>query len=176
MGNSLNKDSFVKAFFVILMIVFSISSFAQKVINVDSEIITLDDVYETHGKSAKRVVLKLSRNTPASFKVKFKYHYHFTYKEIGSITVGPNGSGSINMTTSTDFFEEKETLKFDIGESSIQNGDDLDLVIEISKPSQNTHSLKVVTSLKEAKGNQISGGKVLLGLLGRKYSIKAICE
>jgi hypothetical protein len=63
-------------------------------------------------------------------------------------------------------------LVFDISESSVRSGDELDLLVEISKPNQNAHGIKVVVTLKDAKGNIVSGGRKLLGLLGRSYQIQ----
>jgi hypothetical protein len=45
------------------------------------------------------------------------------------------------------------------------------VIIEIDRPNKNMHHLNVVVSLKDAKGNIVSGGRKLLGLLGRSYKI-----
>ncbi len=165
----------MKAFFSFLFLFFSLAALAQKidVIEVDKKKIVLEDVHETNGGGTKRFILKMGPSTPDDFKVSFKYHYHWTSKNIDNIVLTPNGVGSVNFGSSTEYFEGTETLRFHVGESSVQ---DLEILVEVSKPRKNTHGIKVVTSLKEAKGNSIEGGKVFLGLLGRSYEVKAACQ
>lgn len=168
----------MKATLALLLVLFSLSSFAQKIeeIGVSEEVIKLDDVQETNHGGTRRIILKLNSASPDYFKVKFKYHYHFTSKTIDSIVLGPGGISSYNTSSSTEYYDGKTSLSFDIGESSVRDGDELKIQIEISKPNKNTHGLKVVVKLLDEKGNEINGGKKLLGLLGRSYDVKKKCE
>lgn len=166
----------MKTFIFIALALLSFSSFAQQVLDVNSGLIDLGDVRETNYGGTKKVVLRLSANTPDKFKVKFVYQYHFTSKEIDSILITPGGIGDISMRTRSEYFEGKEVVKFDVSESNLKSGEELEVLVEISKPNKNTHGVRVVSKLKADKGNQISGGKSLLGLLGHKFSIKAGCE
>lgn len=167
----------MKSTLALLITLFSLSSFAQKieVIGVTEETIKLEDVQETNHGGTKRFILKLNAASPDYFKVKFKYHYHFTSKTIDSIVLGPGGISSYNTSSNTEYFDGKSSLSFDIGESSIKDGDELQLQVEISKPNKNTHGIKVVVKLVDEKGNEINGGKKLLGLLGRSYDVKKSC-
>jgi hypothetical protein len=167
----------VKAILALLIVLFSLSSFAQKIEThaVSEETIKLDDVSETNHGGTKRFILKLTAASPENFKVKFKYRYHFTSRSIDSIVLAPGGISSYNTTSSTEYFDGKETLKFEIGESSVKDGDELLLQVEISKPNKNTHGIKVVVKLLDEKGNTVDGGKKLLGLLGRSYEVKKDC-
>jgi hypothetical protein len=165
-------DMPVKLFFVVFLLLQSLSSFAQQVIEVKSEMIDLGEVRETMGLSTKKISLKISGSSPEEFRVKFKYKYRFVSHELDNVFVGPNGSLSYSTrASSSETFEADTKLVFDIGESSAHRGDELDLLVEISKPNQNAHGIKVVVTLKDAKGNVVSGGRKLLGLLGRSYKI-----
>jgi hypothetical protein len=152
------------------------SVYADQVFEVSSKVVDLGVVTETYGKSVKRVLLKISPESPKEFKVKFNYKYRFTSKELDSVIVTPGGFGGFSTRTVSESFEANEILRFDASESSAQMGDDLAVIIEISKPNQNIHGIKVAVKLVEEKGNTIDGGRRLLGLLGRSYKIKANCE
>jgi hypothetical protein len=168
----------VKAIIAVLFMLFSVSSFAQKVqtLDVDKNLIKLDDVHETNFDGTKRFFLKLSAASPESFKVKFKYHYHFTSKTLDSIVLSPGGISSYNTTSSTEYFEGHETMRFNIAESSVLEGEELQLLVEVSKPHKNTHGIKVVVKLVDEKGNTVNGGRKLLGLLGHSYEVKKNCH
>ena len=168
----------MKPIIAFLVLLFSVSSFAQKVqtLDVDKNLIKLDDVHETNFGGTKRFILKLSSASPDSFKVKFKYHYHFTSKTIDSIVLSPGGISSYNTTSSTEYFVGHETMRFDITDSSVMEGEELQLLVEVSKPHKNTHGIKVVVKLVDEKGNTVNGGRKLLGLLGHSYEVKKNCH
>ena len=85
--------------------------------------------------------------------------------------------GYSTRVSSSDNYDADSKLVFDISESSVSRGDQLDLLVEISKPNQNAHGIEVVVTLKDAKGNVVSGGRKLLGLLGRSYKVtESICD
>ena len=159
-------------FFLFLMLLTS-NVFAQQSIEVISPLIDLGEIHETMGLSTKKISLKISASSPEEFKVKFKYKYRFVSHELDNVFVGPNGSLSYSTrASSSETYEADTKLVFDIGESSVHRGDELDLLVEISKPNQNAHGIKVEVTLKDAKGNIVSGGRKLLGLLGRSYKIQ----
>lgn len=168
----------MKAIFALLIALFSLSSFAQKLetIGVVDETIKLSEVHETNHGGTKRFILKLSPSSPENFKVKFKYHYHFTSRQIDSIVLSSGGISSYNTKSSTEYYEGSETLRFDIGESSVKEGEELELLVEISKPNKNSHGIKVTVKLVDEKENTVNGGKKLLGLLGRSYEVKKTCQ
>ena len=171
-------DMPVKLFFVVFLLLQSLSSFAQQVIEVNSREIDLGEIRETLGLSTKRVLLKVSASSPEEFKVKFNYKYRFVSHELDNVFVGANGNlGYSTRVSSSDNYDADTKLVFDISESSVSRGDQLDLLVEISKPNQNAHGIKVVVTLKDAKGNVVSGGRKLLGLLGRSYKIQQeVCQ
>ncbi len=152
------------------------SVYADQVFEVNSNVVDLGVVTETYGKSIKRVLLKISPQSPKEFKVKFNYKYRFTSKELDSVVLTPGGFGGFSTRTVSESFEADEIIRFDTSESSVQVGDDLEVIIEISKPNQNIHGIKVAVKLVDEKGNTVDGGRKLLGLLGRSYKIKANCE
>ena len=152
------------------------SVYADQVVEVKSKEVDLGIVTETYGKSIKRVLLKITPDSPKEFKVKFNYKYRFTSKELDSVILTPGGFGGFSTRTVSESYEANEVLRFDASESSAQMGDDLEVMIEISKPNQNIHGIKVAVKLVEEKGNTVEGGKRLLGLLSRSYKIKANCE
>ena len=160
--------------FSLLMI--SSLAHAQEIIEVSSKKVSLEKVYETLGKGPRKVILKLSSMTPKEFVVKFDYKYRFRSQELDSVIITPGGIGGYTTRTTTEDFEGHESLKFDLSESTVELGDELAIMVVISKPNQNTHSIKVEASLIDPKGNTIRGGRVLLGLLGRSYKISAGCE
>lgn len=149
---------------------------AQDLIEVSSDKVTLEKVYETMGRGARKVLLKLSSNTPKEFVIKFDYKYHFRSQELDSVIITPGGIGGYTTRTTTEDFEGSETLKFDVSESTLDRGDEIEMMVVISKPNQNTHSIKVEATLLDPKGNTIKGGRVLFGLLGRSYKISAECS
>jgi hypothetical protein len=165
-------DMSVKLFFVVFLLLQSFGSFAQQVIEVKSKMIDLGEVRETMGLSFKKIILKLSAESPEEFKVKFNYKYRFVSQELSAIFVGPSGNLTYSTrSVSSETYEADSKLDFDISESSAAKGEHLELMVEISKPNQNSHGIKVVVNLIDAKGNIISGGRKLLGLLGRSYKI-----
>ncbi len=168
----------MKLFFVVFLLLQSLSSFAQQVIEVNSREIDLGEIRETLGLSTKRVLLKVSASSPEEFKVKFNYKYRFVSHELDNVFVGANGNlGYSTRVSSSDNYDADTKLVFDISESSVSRGDQLDLLVEISKPNQNAHGIKVVVTLKDAKGNVVSGGRKFLGLLGRSYKVtESICD
>jgi hypothetical protein len=171
--HTLTMDMPVKLFFVVFLLLQSLSSFAQQVIEVKSKIIDLGVVRETIGLSTKKIILKLSSESPEEFKVKFNYKYRFVSQELDALFVGASGNLSFSThSVSSETYEADSKLVFDISESSAVKGEDLELMVEISKPNQNSHGIKVVVNLIDAKGNIISGGRKLLGLLGRSYKIQ----
>ncbi len=157
------------------LIFISFASYAKDVIDVSSKVIDIGQVTETLGNSTKRIVLRLNPASPEEFKVKFSYKYKFVSRELDSVIIGPGGIGGYTTRTNVEYFDGNETIRFDIAESTVPQGETLELVVEISKPNKNTHGIKVVVSLAEGKGNSVEGGKRLLGLLGRSYEIKADC-
>ena len=163
----------MKLFFIVFLLLQSLSSFAQQVIEVNSKMIDLGEVRETMGLSTKKIILKLSAGSPEEFKVKFNYKYRFVSQELDALFVGASGNLSYSThSVSSETYEADSKLVFDISESSAIKGEDLEVMVEISKPNQNSHGIKVVVNLIDAKGNVISGGRKLLGLLGRSYTIK----
>lgn len=157
----------MKLLIALLVTLFSLSSFAQKVHQVNGSVIDLGDM---RGKN--KFILKIDAGSPEEFKVKFNYKYNFVSQEIGSVFVGPSGDlGFSTRSVSSETYENKSKIAFDIGESSVTRGDSLEVIIEIDRPNKNMHHLNVVVSLKDAKGNIVSGGRKLLGLLGRSYKI-----
>jgi hypothetical protein len=166
----------MKAFLLTLVMMCSLSALGQ--VEVSSSLIDLGEVHETLGSSTKKIILKLSPSTPNEFKVKFKYKYRFKSTEIASAYVGANGQlGIITRKVSSELYIGKETLQVDVENSTLSEGGELKVLLEISKPNKNTHSVKVVATLIDAKEDVISGRKKLLGLLGRSYQIqKATCS
>lgn len=162
----------MKALLLTLIMTFSLNSLGAP-IEVTSGLVELGEVRETLGDSTHRVILKLGPSTPKEFKVKFTYKYKFTSTEIAAAYVGANGQlGVLTRPGPSEYYVGKQTLQFDAEESSLSEGGELKVVIEISKPNKNTHGVKVVTSLLDAPEDVISGHKKLLGLLGRSYTIK----
>ncbi len=159
-----------------LLFLCSVSAFAQQSIEVSSNVVDLGSVTETYGTRPKIVTLKITPNSPKEFKVKFNYKYRFTSKELDSVILTPGGFGGFTTRTTSESFDADETLRFDISDSSVQLGDELELVVEISKPNQNIHGIKVAVKLVEDRGNTVDGGRKLLGLLGRSYHVKANCH
>lgn len=152
-----------------LTLLLSFGAFAQKVHQVSGEVLDLGDM-----RGTSKFVLKLDSSTPKEFKVKFNYKYQFVSQELNGVFVGPSGDLAFSTRpVSSETYENKSKLVFDIEESTVMNGDDLELLIEVSRPNKNMHHLKVVVSLRDAKGNVVSGGRRLLGLLGRSYKISA---
>lgn len=166
----------MKTFILFFGLVFTFSALAQ--IEVREAVIDLGEVHETLGSGTRKVTLKLDGSTPKEFKVKFTYKYRFTSTEIATAYVGANGQlGIITRPGPSEQFVGKETLRFDVEKSSLEDGRELSVLIEISKPNKNTHGVKVKASLVNAADDVISGHKRLLGLLGRSYTIeRASCS
>ena len=162
-------------FALFALIFISFAGYANDVIDVSSKVIDIGQVTETLGNSTKRLVLRLSPASPEEFKVKFSYKYKFVSRELDSVIIGPGGIGGYTTRTNVEYYEGNETIRFDIAESTVPQGELLELVVDISKPNKNIHGIKVVVSLSEGKGNSVEGGKKLLGLLGRSYEVKADC-
>jgi len=137
--------------------------------------IDLGTVTETLGNSVKKVILELDDSTGREFKVKFNYRYQFISHELDSVTITPSGFGGYSTRRIVQDYTGKQVLRFDIGESSIVRGEKILVLIEISKPNKNIHGIKVETKLLGNSSNSIEGGKKLLGLLGRSYTIKENC-
>ena len=174
----LNQGFALRSYLLLFLVIFTSNAFAQQVIEVNSREIDLGEIRETMGLSTKRVLLKVSVSSPEEFKVKFNYKYRFVSHELDNVFVGANGNlGYSTRVSSSDNYDADTKLVFDISESSVSRGDQLDLLVEISKPNQNAHGIKVVVTLKDAKGNVVSGGRKFLGLLGRSYKVtESICD
>lgn len=152
-----------------LSFVLSFGALAQKVHQVSGDVIDLGEM-----RGTQKFVLKIDANSPDEFKVKFNYKYNFVSQELSSVFVGPSGElGWSTRSVSSETYENKTKLMFDISESTVARGDTLELLVEVSRPNKNMHHLKVVVSLRDAKGNEVSGGRKLLGLLGRSYKVSA---
>lgn len=151
----------------------SLNSFAQKVHQVSGDVLDLGDM-----RGTEKFVLKIDPNTPEEFKVKFNYKYNFVSQELSNVFIGPSGDlGFSTRSVSSETYENKTKLVFDIGESSAVRGDSLELLVEISRPNKNMHHLDVVVTLRDSKGNVVSGGRKLLGLLGRSYKVsEKLCD
>ncbi len=166
----------MKALLLTLVMTLSMAALAAP-IEVTSGLVELGEVRETLGDSTRKVTLKLGPSTPEKFKVKFSYKYKFTSTEIASAYVGANGQlGILTRPGPSEYYDGKQTLYFDVQESTLSEGGELLVLIEISKPNKNTHGVKVVSTLVDAKDDVISGHKKLLGLLGRSYTIKKSCS
>jgi hypothetical protein len=148
---------------------------AQSLVPVREKVIDLGVIHETLGRGIKKVLLDLDESTPPEFKIKFKYKYQFVSHELDSVTITPGGIGGYSTRRIVQDYTGKQVLRFDIGESSIVRGEKILVLIEISKPNKNIHGIKVETKLLRNSSDSIEGGKKLLGLLGRSYTIKENC-
>lgn len=152
-----------------LSLILSMGALAQKVHQVSGEVIDLGDM-----RGTQKFVLKIDGNSPEEFKVKFNYKYNFVSQELNGVFVAPSGDlGFMTRPVSSETYENKTKLVFDIAESTVARGETLELLVEVSRPNKNMHHLKVDVSLRDAKGNVVSGGRKLLGLLGRSYKVSA---
>jgi len=162
----------MKAFLTLLVLLFSLNSFAQKATVVNAKVVDLGDM-----RGMNKFVLKINPQSPEQFKIVFNYKYNFESQEIGEVFVGAGGSlGFSTRTSYSETYENKQKILIDLSESSVvKEGEELELVLDINRPNKNMHGLKILVTLKDAKGNRIEGGKKLLGLLGRSYSIISDC-
>lgn len=164
----------IKQIMAILLFAFSTGAFTQDHKVLSSETIDLGNV-----RSATKFVLKITPQTPEKVKINFNYQYRFASEEFDQVYVGGNGNlGFSTRTTYSDLYDSKQKVSLDISNSTVfSKSDDLQIVLDVSKPSKNSHWIKVEVSLQDAKGNTVSGGRKLLGILGRSYKIEAIqCE
>jgi hypothetical protein len=164
----------IKQIIAILLFAFSTSAFTQDYKDLISETIDLGNI-----RSATKFVLKVTPQTPDKVKIHFNYQYRFTSEEIAQVYVGGNGNlGFSTRTTYSDLYDSKQKVTLDISDSTVfSKNDELQVILNVSKPSKNSHWIKVEVSLQDAKGNTVSGGRKLLGILGRSYKIEAIqCE
>lgn len=165
--------AFKLAFLSLLFI--SFSAFAQETIEVTSSIVDIGQVHETLGSGTRRLVLKLNPSSPQEFKLKFHYKYRFVSQEIETVHINAGGFAGYSTRSVVENFDGDEKIRFDIAESTVTQGESLELIVEISKPNKNIHGIKVAVRLAESKGNIVHGGKKFLGLLGRAYEVKADC-
>ncbi len=149
---------------------------AQSLVPVKENVIDLGVIHETLGRSVKKVILELDEETSQEFKVKFNYRYQFVSHELESVTLTPNGIGGYSTRRRVEDYTGKQVLRFDISESTVVKGEKLFVLLEISKPNQNIHGIKVDVKLLNNESNVLDGGKKLLGLLGRSYTIKESCS
>lgn len=154
----------------VILLAFSLGAFAQTHKELTSDHLDLGDI-----RSTTKFVLKITPQTPEKVKIHFNYQYRFASEEISQVYVGGNGNlGFSTRTTYSDLYDSKQKVSLDLSDSTVfSKNDALLVVLEVSKPSKNSHWIKVDVSLQDAKGNIISGGRKLLGLLGRSYKIEA---
>ena len=164
--------------FTIFLTILLFHSFvlAQSLAPVKENVIDLGVIHETLGRSVKKVILELDEETSQEFKVKFNYRYQFVSHELESVTLTPNGIGGYSTRRRVEDYTGKQILRFDISESTVVKGEKLIVLLEISKPNQNIHGIKVDVKLLNNESNVLDGGKKLLGLLGRSYTIKESCS
>ncbi len=155
---------------------FQFNLYAQKALPVKGGVVDLGVVTETLGRSVKKVILEIDQETSQEFKVKFNYRYQFVSHELESITLTQNGFGGYSTRRRVEDYTGKQVLRFDISESTAIKGEKLLVLLEISKPNQNIHGIKVDVKLLNNESNVLDGGKKLLGLLGRSYTIKESCS
>lgn len=149
--------------------------FAQETITVKGAKIDLGTVTETLGSSVKKIILELDDSTAHEFKVKFNYKYQFVSHELETVTITSSGIGGYSTRRIVQDYIGKQVLRFDISESSVIRGEKILVLLEISKPNKNIHGIKIETKLLRNSADFIEGGKKLLGLLGRSYTIKENC-
>jgi len=165
----------MKVLFFVMALLFQFNLFAQETLFVQGKQIDLGIVHETLGNSVKKVLLEINQDTDHEFKVKFDYKYRFVSHELETVTITPSGFGGYTTRQIIQDYTGKQTLRFDIGESSVVRGEKILVLLEISKPNKNIHGIKVEAKLLNNETNSIEGGKKLLGLLGRSYTIKENC-
>ena len=165
----------MKTLCLFIALLFQFNLFAQETMTVKGSKIDLGTVTETLGNSVKKVILELDDSTAHEFKVAFKYRYQFVSHELDSVTITRGGIGGYSTRRIVQDYTGKQVLRFDIGESSIIRGEKILVLLEISKPNKNIHGIKVETKLIRNSSDSIDGGKKLLGLLGRSYTIKEDC-
>lgn len=165
----------MKTLFAILLLI-SANLYAQS-IEVKSKLVDLGEIRETLGDSTRKVVLKINGSTPKEFKVKFNYKYRFTSEKLDHVFVTP--SGDLSFSTRPEYSELMDNdgkISIDVEESTEAQGEEVELILEISKPNKNIHGVKVNLAVVGEK-NTVSGGKTLMGILGRSYKVKALdCE
>ena len=160
----------IKQIIAILLFAFSTGAFSQEYKDLTSETIDLGNI-----RSATKFVLKITPQTPEKVKINFNYQYRFASEEIAQVYVGGNGNlGFSTRTTYSDLYDSKQKVSLDISDSTVfLKNEELQVILDVSKPSKNSHWIKVEVSLQDAKGNTVSGGRKLLGILGRSYKVEA---
>ncbi len=154
---------------IIALLSFTQIALAQQVVQVSGKAYDLGTISETLGRSAKSVVLKLDTTTPESFKISFNYKYRFISQEISGAYVVNGQLGLMTRDVGSETYTGKEVLRFETDKSSLQDGELLEVHLEISKGNPNTHGVKVTATL--VGKDKLTGHKRLLGLLGRSYKI-----
>ena len=150
--------------------------YAQTVLDVQDRVLEVKEIRETFGSSTKKIVLKLSPHSPKKFKLNVEYLYRFKSEKLSGAYVGANGG--LVLTTQpelSEIYTGKNTLAFDISDSTVMNGDEVELLVEISKPNKDIHGIKVDVSVVNSSTNTLESGKRLLGLLSRNYDLVSNC-
>ena len=166
----------MKLLTLVFALFFQFNLYAQGALPVKGGVVDLGVVTETLGRSVKKVILELDEETGQEFKVKFNYRYQFVSHELESVTLTPNGIGGYSTRRRVEDYTGKQVLRFDISESTVLKGERLRVLLEISKPNQNIHGIKVDVKLLNNESNVLDGGKKLFGLIGRSYTIKESCS
>ncbi len=166
----------MKLLTLIFALFFQFNLYAQGTLLVKGGVVDLGVVTETLGRSVKKVILEVDEETSQEFKVKFNYRYQFVSHELESVTLTQNGIGGYSTRRRVEDYTGKQILRFDVSESTVVKGEKLLVLLEISKPNQNIHGIKVDVKLLNNESNVLDGGKKLLGLLGRSYTIKESCS
>lgn len=157
---------------IIAVALFSLSSvlLAQTQKEITTKNLDLGNI-----RSDTKFVLKITPQTPEKVRIYVNYQYRFTSKEIAHVYVGGNGNlGFSTRTAYSELYDSKQKISLDISDSSVfSKNDELHVVLNVSKPSKNSHWININVGLQDAKGNTVSGGRKLLGILGRSYRVVA---